>query len=208
VIRGDWVDRQLRRRGIHDSRVLAAMASVPREEFVPDEARRHAYDDAALTIGHGQTISQPYVVACICQALGLEGGEAVLDVGTGSGYQAAVLAELGGRVVSIERVPMLAERARDALAAAGYGGVEVLLGDGSLGVPARAPFAAIAVAAASRQAPPSLLAQLGPGGRLVLPLGGPRAQRLTLIERCADEFAARPLADVRFVPLRGAEGVR
>jgi protein-L-isoaspartate(D-aspartate) O-methyltransferase len=208
VIRRDWVGAQLRGRGIHDPRVLAVMAAVPREEFVPEGARGHAYDDAALSIGHGQTISQPYVVACICQAFGLLGGEAVLDVGTGSGYQAAVLAELGGRVVSIECVPVLAERAREALGAAGYGDVEVLLGDGGLGVPERAPFGAIAVAAASRRVPPSLLAQLDQGGRLVLPLGGSRGQRLTVIERSGDDFAARPLADVRFVPLRGAEGVR
>ncbi|HEX6762549.1 MAG TPA: protein-L-isoaspartate(D-aspartate) O-methyltransferase [Gaiellaceae bacterium] len=208
MIPAGWVDRQLRLRGIDDPRVLAAMAAVPREEFVPEDLRSHAYDDAALAIGHGQTISQPYIVACICQALALQGGEAVLDVGTGSGYQAAVLAELGGRVVSIERVPALAARAREALAAAGYAGVEVLVGDGSLGVPGRGPFAAVAVAAAARRAPPSLLAELAPGGRMVVPLGGRRSQRLMLIERRGDGFAARPLAEVRFVPLRGVEGVR
>ena len=203
---GDWADRQLRRRGIVDPRVLAAMARVAREQFVPDTLRAHAYDDAALAIGHGQTISQPYVVARIAQALALDGSERVLDVGTGSGYQAAVLAELAAAVVSIERIPELAERARVALDQAGYR-VEVLVGDGSLGVPERAPFDAIAVAAAAPQVPASLLAQLAPGGRLVMPLGGSGEQRLTLVEREGDRFRARELAGVRFVPLRGAEGV-
>jgi protein-L-isoaspartate(D-aspartate) O-methyltransferase len=204
----DWVEHQLRRRGIDDSRVLDAMAHVPREAFVPERARTHAYDDAALSIGHHQTISQPYVVACICQALALTGDERVLDVGTGSGYQAAVLAELAAEVLSIERVPELAKSAREALDSAGYGRVGVLVGDGSLGVPDRAPFDAIAVGAATRRPPPSLLEQLALGGRLVMPVGGARLQRLTLIERTHDGFATRRLADVRFVPLVGAEGLR
>jgi len=201
----DWVDRQLRRRGIDDPRVLAAMAKVPRELFVPESVRSHAYDDAALAIGYEQTISQPYIVACTCQALELNGDERVLDVGTGSGYQAAVLAELAADVVSIERVPELADRAREALTAAGYADVVVLVGDGSAGVSERAPFAAIAVGAAARRPPPDLLEQLEPGGRLVLPVGRFR-QRLVLIERTADGFVSRGLADVRFVPL--VEGVR
>jgi protein-L-isoaspartate(D-aspartate) O-methyltransferase len=188
----EWVDRQLRRRGIDDPRVLAAMGRVPRERFVPERLRAHAYDDAALQIGYRQTISQPYVVARICEALELSGGESVLDVGTGSGYQAAVLAELARSVLSIERVPALAERARVALAAAGYENVEVLVGDGSVGIPERAPYAAIAVA---------------PRGRLVLPVGDSRLQRLVVIERTDDGFTTRRLADVRFVPLRGAEGI-
>jgi protein-L-isoaspartate(D-aspartate) O-methyltransferase len=203
-----WLDPQLRQRGIDDERVLAAMARVPRERFVPPDARAHAYDDAALAIGHGQTISQPFVVACICQALALRGDETVLDVGTGSGYQAAVLAELAGHVISIERVPSLAEQARIALAEAGYADLEVVVGDGSVGLPARAPFDGVAVGAAAPAPPPSLLEQLAPGGRLVAPLGGKRRQRLTLLERTASGIVARPLVDVRFVPLRGAEGVR
>ena len=203
-----WVDEQLRRRGIDDPRVLAAMARVPRELFVPEQARAHAYDDAALAIGYDQTISQPYVVACTCQALALTGDERVLDVGTGSGYQAAVLAELASTVVSVERVPELAARAREALAAAGYSDVEVLVGDGSVGVPERAPFAAIAVGAAARRPPPSLLAQLEVGGRLVVPVGRFGMQRLMLFERTVEGFVTRRLADVRFVPLLGAEGVR
>jgi protein-L-isoaspartate(D-aspartate) O-methyltransferase len=207
VSRPGWVERQLRGRGIDDSRVLAAMGRVPRERFVPERLRARAYDDAALQIGHRQTISQPYVVARICEALELSGDESVLDVGTGSGYQAAVLAELARSVLSIERVAALAERARIALADAGYENVEVLVGDGSVGVPERAPFDAIAVAAAARRPPPSLLAQLAPHGRLVLPVGDSRLQRLLVIERTDDGFTTRRLADVRFVPLRGAEGV-
>lgn len=203
-----WVDEQLRRRGIDDPRVLAAMARVPRELFVPDQVRAHAYDDAALAIGYDQTISQPYVVACTCQALALTGDERVLDVGTGSGYQAAVLAELAGTVVSVERVPELAGRAREALATAGYSDVEVLVGDGSVGVPGRAPFDAIAVGAAARRPPPSLLAQLELGGRLVIPVGHFGMQRLVLIERTVEGLITRRLADVRFVPLLGVEGVR
>ena len=143
------VERQLRRRGITDERVLAAMARVPRELFVPAELVAHAYDDGALPIGHGQTISQPFVVATICSLLALEGHERVLDVGTGSGYQAAVLAELAEEVVTIERIAPLADEARATLADAGYANVDVHVGDGSLGVPERAPFDAIAVAAAA-----------------------------------------------------------
>ena len=174
---------------------------------MPAEAREHAYDDAALAIGYGQTISQPYVVARIAESLALQGTERVLDVGTGSGYLAAVLAELAAAVVSIERVPALAARARAALDEAGYSSVGVIVGDGSLGVPEQSPFEAIAIAAAAPRVPATLLAQLAPGGRLVMPLGGPGEQRLTLVERDGERFVARGLADVRFVPLRGAEGV-
>ncbi len=170
--------------------------------------RAQAYDDAALPLDHGQTISQPYIVACICQALALTGNEHVLDVGTGSGYQAAVLDELAGSVVSIERVRSLAEAARRALVATGHEGVEVHVGDGSVGAPARAPFDAIAVAAAVPEVPPSLLGQLTERGRLVLPLGSRRGQRLTLIRRIGVGFSSERLVDVRFVPLRGVEGVR
>jgi protein-L-isoaspartate(D-aspartate) O-methyltransferase len=196
-VRPDWVDRQLCGRGIVDPRVLGAMRAVPRESFVPLEARPRAYDDAALALGHGQTISQPYVVALICQALSLEGDELVLDVGTGSGYQAAVLDELADRVVSVERIPELAETARASLAATGHGGVEVLVGDGSLGVPLRAPFAAIAVAAAAAEVPEALLDQLAPGGRLVLPLG----RQLVRLTDGDGRIRMERLAPVRFVPL-------
>src|SRR6476469_7096140 len=159
--RGRMVDLQLYRRGIADERVLAAMGRVPRELFVPAEVREAAYADAALPIGDGQTISQPYMVALICEALSLHGSERVLDVGTGSGYQAAVLAELAGEVHTIERLPELAEAARGRLESAGYGGrVHVHIGDGTLGLPQQAPFDAIAVAAAAPDLPASLYEQL------------------------------------------------
>ncbi|MHB1243668.1 MAG: protein-L-isoaspartate(D-aspartate) O-methyltransferase [Gaiellaceae bacterium] len=196
----------LRRRGIADERVLDAIARVPRELFVPAELRRRAYDDTALPIGHHQTISQPYVVATICAALELEGRERVLDVGTGSGYQAAVLAELAAEVVTIERVPELAERARATLADAGYGRVEVHVGDGTLGVPERAPFGGIAVAAAAPAVPQALYEQLAPGGRIVVPVGTPYDQWLEVVVRGPGGPERRRSIPCRFVPLLGAGG--
>ena len=195
------VERQLRARGITDERVLAAMGRVPREAFVPLEVARYAYDDAALPIGEVQTISQPFIVATMCQLLGLEGDEAVLDVGTGSGYAAAVLDELAGRVVSVERIPVLAARAGRALELTGHGDVVVRVGDGSLGAPDRAPFDAISVAAATELVPPALYAQLGPGGRMVLPVGGSGGQRLVRIERGEDGPIESGSLACRFVPL-------
>ena len=201
------VERQLRARGIRDERVLDAMATVPREQFVPLTLRKRAYDDAALPIGAGQTISQPYMVALICSELHLRGGERVLDVGTGSGYQAAVLAALGAEVHSIERVPELAERASQALAAAGFGDrVEVHVGDGTRGLPAEAPFAAIAVAAAAPELPWSLYEQLAERGRLVVPVGPRWEQRLEVIVRSPGGPAILRTVPCRFVPLLGAEG--
>jgi protein-L-isoaspartate(D-aspartate) O-methyltransferase len=193
----EWIERQLRRRGIRDERVLAAMARVPREAFVPEDARADAYADAALALSHGQTISQPYIVALICQALELRGDEHVLDVGTGSGYQAAVLAELAADVVSIERIPELAAQARENLAAAGYD-VDVVVGDGTQGVPERAPFDAIAVAAAADDLPEPLYDQLVAGGRLVLPI----EESLVAVTRTRAGPRARFLSLARFVPLR------
>jgi protein-L-isoaspartate(D-aspartate) O-methyltransferase len=201
------VDRQLRRRDIDDERVLEAMERVPREKFVPPSIAARAYDDAALPIGEGQTISQPYMVARICEALSLRGGERVLDVGTGSGYQAAVLAELAGEVHTIERIPELAEEAQATLEAAGYGGrVHVHVGDGTLGLPEHAPYDAIAVAAAAPELPSTLYEQLVERGRLVVPVGGRRGQRLQLIVRSPEGPAIVRSVPCRFVPLVGEEG--
>jgi protein-L-isoaspartate(D-aspartate) O-methyltransferase len=202
------VEHQLRRRGIADPRVLSALGVVPRELFVPPSLRDRAYEDSALPIGHGQTISQPYVVAAMCELLQLRGGERVLDVGTGSGYAAAVLAELAAEVVSIERLPALAEQARAALAEAGYDNVEVRIGDGSLGAPERAPFQAIAVAAAAPAVPGTLTEQLAEGGRLVVPRGSRSSQRLVLVVRTPAGLVEQASMPVRFVPLVGAEGFR
>jgi protein-L-isoaspartate(D-aspartate) O-methyltransferase len=204
--RQQMVERQLRGRDIADERVLDAMARVPRELFVPDEERRRAYADAALPIGHGQTISQPYMVARIVEAVAPRPGERVLDVGTGSGYQAAVLDELGAEVVTIERIPELAETARASLAAAGYGDVDVRVGDGTLGVPELAPFDAIAVGAAAPAFPQTLYEQLRPRGRLVVPVGGQRVQRLEVIVRSPEGPAVVHSVPCRFVPLVGEEG--
>jgi protein-L-isoaspartate(D-aspartate) O-methyltransferase len=197
-----WIDRQLRRRGIHDERVLAAMETVPRELFVPERFRDRAYDDAPVPLPHGQTVSQPFMVAYACQALGLEGAERVLDVGTGSGYAAAVLAELAGQVHTIERIPELADSARASLTAAGYGRVRAHVGDGSLGLLESAPFDAIAVAAAAEEFPEALWSQLVEGGRIALPLRvGRRDQRFCVLEKTAR--GPRLLASIvaRFVPL-------
>jgi protein-L-isoaspartate(D-aspartate) O-methyltransferase len=200
------VQQQLRGRDITDERVLAAMERVPRELFVPLELRERAYEDAALPIGCGQTISQPYMVARICEALGLTGREHVLDVGTGSGYQAAVLAELAAEIDTIERIPELAERARANLAAAGYDRVRVHVGDGTRGVPERAPFDAIAVAAAAPELPQLLYDELEPRGRLVVPVGRRRAQRLELVVRSPEGPAVIRSVPCRFVPLVGEQG--
>ena len=201
----DWIDRQLRCRGIGDEQVLAAMARVPRELFVPLELRELAYEDEALPLAAGQTVSQPYVVAFICQGLALRGGERVLDVGTGSGYQAAVLAELGADVRSIERIPELATGARAALAEAGYERVSVDVGDGSLGLPEHAPYDGIAVAAAAPEVPAPLWQQLRDGGRIVIPLGAREVQELTVLERAHGRPHVVSAVPVRFVPLLGEQ---
>jgi protein-L-isoaspartate(D-aspartate) O-methyltransferase len=203
----DPIVRQLRARNIRDERVLHAMARVPREQFVPEVVRHRAHDDAALPIGCEQTISQPAIVAHICALLALSGDERVLDVGTGSGYQAAVLAELAAEVHTIERFPELAEQAGVNLRAAGYSDrVVVHVGDGTLGDPEHAPFDAIAVAAAAPDPPPALYAQLVLGGRLVLPVGNRRDQELTLVLRGPDGPRITYSVPCRFVPLVGAQG--
>jgi protein-L-isoaspartate(D-aspartate) O-methyltransferase len=200
------VARQLRGRDVVDERVLAAMGRVPRELFVPAGLRERAYDDAALPIGGGQTISQPYMVARICEALALRGDERVLDVGTGSGYQAAVLAELAAEVDTIERIPELAEQARANLVAAEYERVRVHVGDGTRGLPERAPFAAIAVAAAAPDVPRTLYEQLEPRGRLVVPVGKRGVQYLEVVVRSPEGPAVVRSVPCRFVPLVGEEG--
>jgi protein-L-isoaspartate(D-aspartate) O-methyltransferase len=206
-LRHRMVERQLRGRDIDDERVLDAMARVPRELFLPDEVRHRAYDDAALPIGAGQTMSQPYMVARIAQELALRGGERVLDVGTGSGYQAAVLAELAGEVHTIERIPELAEQAGRSLAEAGYAQqVEVHVGDGTRGLPEHAPFDGIAVAAAAPGMPQSLYEQLAPGGRLVVPVGERNAQELQVVVPSPEGPAVLRTVPCRFVPLLGEEG--
>ena len=197
-VRARMVERQLRRRGIEDERVLGAMGEVPRERFVQGSDRRRAYDDGALPIGGGQTISQPWIVASMCALLELEGPERVLEVGTGSGYSAAVLSRLCSHVVTIERHEELARAARDLLWELGIRNVEVRVGDGSAGVPDRAPFDGIVVTAAAAAGPPrALLDQLAPGAPLVCPIEREGRERLVRIRDGAEE----PIASVRFVPL-------
>jgi len=197
----------LRRRDIHDPRVLAAFAAVPRERFVPDALADRAYDDAPLPIGESQTISQPYVVAITAQALDLSGHERVLEIGAGSGYAAAILGMLAREVITIERIESLAQRAAETLAALGIENVHVHHADGTLGWPAEAPYDAIAVAAGAPAPPPALLAQLTIGGRLVIPTGPADAQRLVRITRRSEiDYSEEDLGDVRFVPLLGEQG--
>jgi protein-L-isoaspartate(D-aspartate) O-methyltransferase len=192
------VERQLRRRGIHDERVLAAMAEVPRELFLPEDQRRRAYRDGAVRIGEGQTMSQPWIVACMAQLLELSGDEKVLEVGTGSGYGAAVLSRLCREVVTIERYDTLAVAAERALHEVGYDNVLVGVGDGSLGAPEHAPFGGISVTATASEAPPAaLLEQLEPGGTLVCPVSR-RGRELLMRFRDGEEEA---VTGVRFVPL-------
>ena len=206
ALRARMVERQLRRRGIVDERVLVAMGEVPREQFVPERYRGRAYSDSALPIGEGQTISQPWIVAAICQALELSGSERVLEVGTGSGYSAAVLAYLAAEVIGVERHRSLAAGARHALEGLGVAGVEVLVGDGSRGVPERAPYEAIAVHATAPAPPLKLLGQLIDGGRLVAPIAADCADLLTVFRRHGDELRSEEIGPCRFVPLIGEEG--
>lgn len=202
------VERHLVGRGIRDQRVLEAFRLVPREDFVPDELRGLAYADRPLPIGKGQTISQPYVVARTLEALALDGTEAVLEVGTGSGYVAALLTHLARAVYTVERLESLGLAARERLARLGYH-VSVLVGDGSLGWPEAAPFDAIAVAASAPVIPSALIEQLAPRGRMVIPVREGDADRLICVKRATSgEFSTEFLADVRFVPLIGVQGVR
>jgi len=205
-LRAAMVERQLRRRGISDERVLAAMGTVPREEFVSERYRSRAYADAAQPIGEGQTISQPWIVAAICQALELGGSERVLEVGTGSGYSAAVLALLAPEVISVERHPSLAAAARLNLDSLGIRRVQVRVGDGSRGIPELAPFEAIAVHATAPGPPSTLLGQHADGGRLVAPIAARAADMLTVFRRSGGGYESEEIGPCRFVPLVGEEG--
>ncbi len=202
------VEEQLRSRGIRDERLLDAMARVPRHEFVSPEHRDEAYEDHPIAIGEGQTISQPFVVADMLEALALRPEDVVLEIGTGSGYETAVLAELVRTVYSIERIASLAERARAVLQRLGYNNVTVVHGDGSQGLPEAAPFDAIVVSAAAPHVPKPLMDQLRDGGRLVIPVGGGFAQELQLVRKIGDNSTVLYLDGVRFVPLIGREGFR
>ena len=204
--RAEMVEKQLRRRGILDATVLGAMLAVPRHEFVAEEIRSNAYADAPLPIGGGQTISQPYIVAAMTAALHLRPSDRVLEIGAGSGYQAAVLACLSRDVLTIERRAELAASASARLARLGYENAHVHCGDGTLGLPEFAPFDAILVAAAAPAIPKPLLAQLAEGGRMILPLGGVEHQELQLIEKHGDAFPTKMLEGCRFVPLVGYHG--
>ncbi len=196
------VTDQIVTRGVADPRTLAALRKVPRHLFVPPEAADDAYADHPLPIGHGQTISQPYIVAFMTEAMGLRGGETVLEIGTGSGYQAAVLAEIAARVYTIEILEPLAAEARERLALLGYRNVEVRAGDGYVGWPAAAPFDAIVVTAAAPRIPEPLEQQLKDGGRLVIPVGE-SLQEIVVVTRVGDRFDERRVLPVRFVPMTG-----
>ncbi len=206
-IRAHMVRSQLAARGIRDARVLDAMGRVAREQFVPLSRRGSAYEDRALPLEEGQTISQPYMVARTLELAGVPADGRALDIGTGSGYQAALLGELAKEVVTIERIPSLAESARAKLAELGYDNVEVVVGDGSVGYADRAPYDAIVGAAAAPSAPETLKRQLAIGGRLVLPIGSRTMQRLTVVRRVsAEEFTLEEFEGCIYVPLVGAEG--
>ena len=205
--RARMVARQLRRRNIRDEDVLAAMGEVPREHFLPREQRAMAYHDRALPLTGGQTMSQPYMVAAMTEALELSPGQRVLEIGTGSAYQTAILARLAGEVFTIERLPGMAAAARALLRDAGCDNVRVRVGDGTLGWPDEAPFDAILVTAAAPDTPPSLEEQLHPdGGRMVIPVGSRRIQQLVRIRRTPTGTVTERLMECAFVPLMGAEG--
>src|SRR3954469_8703780 len=207
-VRSQMVAHQIQERGVRSGAVARAMREVPREEFMNEEMREFAYADAPLPIAEGQTISQPYIVAYMTEALELEGGERVLEVGTGSGYTAAVLARIAGEVYTIERHPSLARSAEEILAKLGYDNVHVIVGDGTKGWPEGAPYDAIVVAAGGHEVPPALKSQLAVGGRLVIPVGPtPREQRLVRVTRVSEDvFDQDDLLPVRFVPLIGEQG--
>jgi protein-L-isoaspartate(D-aspartate) O-methyltransferase len=197
---------QLEARGIHDPRVLAAFRRVPRERFVPPDLAAEAYEDSALPIGHEQTISQPYMVALMTQSVGLQGGERVLEIGTGSGYQAAILSRLAATVFTVERHSALQEQARWVCRELGYENIRFRLVDGVTGWPEEASFPAIVVTAGAPRVPPVLLDQLADGGRMVIPVGSPEMQSLLVVTRRGDDFEHQEITGCRFVPLVGEDG--
>lgn len=205
-LRADMVADQIARRGLRDQRLLQAMLKVPRHLFVPRAVRAYAYEDHPIPIGYGQTISQPYIVALMTSLLALRGDENVLEVGTGSGYQAAVLAEMAKQVHTVERFEELADSARERLERLGYQNVHVYCGDGSQGWPAAAPYDAIIITAAADEVPTPMLEQLTEGGRMVLPVGDLHGQVLQLWTRTAGRFESQDIIPVSFVPLRGKYG--
>jgi len=204
--RRDMVERQLRRNGIRDERVLGAMGAVPREAFVPPNQQPYTYVDGALPIEHGQSISQPYMVALMTEALELAGPERVLEIGTGTGYQVAVLAALCEQVYSVERIAELAETARERLAALDVANAQITVGDGTLGRPEHAPYDGIIVTAGAPRAPEPLIEQLADGGRLVIPVGDRFTQMLKVYVKEGDRLRERNLCACKFVPLLGAYG--
>ena len=207
-LRAAMVMEQLIPRNISDKLILEAFRKVPRHEFIPQELRHSAYNDYPIPIGEGQTISQPYMVALMTESLGLQGTEKVLEIGTGSGYQAAILAELAREVYSVERFQSLAERAGETLDALGYKNIRIKTADGTLGWPDFAPYDRILVTAAAPAAPDSLIKQLNEKGRLVIPIGGRFSQSLTIIEKTNTGISSREVCGCVFVPLIGEEGWR
>jgi protein-L-isoaspartate(D-aspartate) O-methyltransferase len=206
--RRQMVELQVRARGIRDERVLAAMEKVPRHLFVPENMRREAYDDRPLPIGDGQTISQPYIVALMTDLLDPHIGDRILEIGAGSGYQAAILSELASEVITIERIPAVAARARRNLSTAGSRPVEVIVGDGTLGYPQKAPYQGILVTAGTPEIPPPLIGQLADGGRLVAPVGPHGIQELVRLVREGERIRREAHGGVVFVPLIGEHGWR
>jgi len=204
--RNRMVADQLKTRGIRDPRVISVFEITPRHLFVPEEERQWSYDDYPLPIGFNQTISQPYIVALMTQSLGLTGSERVLEVGTGSGYQAAILSQIAAEVHTIEIIPELADRARKIFADLGIGNIYTYIGDGSVGLKQHAPFDAIIVTAAAPRVPQSLLEQLDDGGRLIIPVGSRGYQELELWTRSGTTFTTHTIIPVAFVPLRGEQG--
>jgi len=204
--RNRMVADQLKTRGIRDPRVISVFEITPRHLFVPEEERQWSYDDYPLPIGFNQTISQPYIVALMTQSLGLTGSERVLEVGTGSGYQAAILSQIAAEVHTIEIIPELADRARKIFADLGIGNIYTHIGDGSVGLKQHAPFDAILVTAAAPRVPQSLLEQLDDGGRLIIPVGSRGYQELELGTRSGTTFTTHTIIPVAFVPLRGEQG--